>query len=497
MAPLQRASGSDLLLLSFFKPDHSPAAPNTPAQLRYCQCDARMDGLPLELVAAIFRKLGLKDCITVCHVCRRWRNASVGDPLLWTRLVVDMTPIEGVETLVLRSRELPLYLSTAALIQGEEERLAKVLAQNMARIYSLCFQTTLRCWTDSVRDALCTPAPVMVGFEMHALNDGLEENGDEDIDVTLPPLLFGGLAPCLIQLELHDVYLPSTCLALSNVRLLSVELPETPPDETLCLSDVLPDLLGLTIANQQHEPHFSLKPGHRLFSLDMTARWGLLVDLCEPLRAVNHANSLSLTANTTDADTLVLVFGSTLGVSELSLGITDPTMDERWDTRAPIVDVSFSGPAQIRRFPIVELSTVSELLANPARLATVVSFNVAHHLLHLAPALLPGMKHLYVEFPDEDEPMEYDLLVLWLDSRRTPLLETLTLSGVWQASVGLGHRPLTRPRVLSAARLAACLKIKAPPLRELRLCAQMEEVPDAVTSLLGPAVGLFSHSSQQ
>ncbi|EJD48691.1 hypothetical protein AURDEDRAFT_162146 [Auricularia subglabra TFB-10046 SS5] len=452
-----------------------------------------MDSLPLELVAAIFRKLGLKDCITVSHVCHRWRDAAVGDPRLWTRLAVDSAPIEGVETLVSRSRDLPLLLSAAAFVKGEEARVAKVLSQNMGRIYYLYFLTSLRCWTDSIRDALCTPAPFMMSFDMRALNDSMEETDDEDIEVTLPPLLFGGQAPLLGQVGLHGIYLPTPCPALANVRILATELPETPPDEPFCLSDVLPDLLGLEITNQSDEPHFFLKQGHTLFTLQMNAaQWGLEVDMREPLRAVNHANTLSITTNTTDTDTLVLVFESTLAVEELSLGLSDPKKDERWETTIPAVDVSFSGPAQIRRFPIVEQVAASTLLGNPVRLATLTSLNIAHHLLYLAPVLLPGLKRLYVEFPDEDAPLDYGHLALWLAPQRTPCLELLTLSGARQASRGLGHGPLTMPRVLSAARLAGCLTTRAPPLQELRLCAHTEESPEVVHSLLGPTVGLFS-----
>ncbi|EJD48693.1 hypothetical protein AURDEDRAFT_150822 [Auricularia subglabra TFB-10046 SS5] len=448
----------------------------------------KMDNLPVELAAAVFRQLDLQDCIAVSHVCRRWRTTAVGDPMLWTRVSSEDMSLDGLETLLSRSRGAPLWISTGTFTPGEEHRVAAILVHNMARIRHMIFQSRRQRYTEDVQKALCTAAPVIETFTMYSL--------DED-DMSLPELLFGGLAPRLHVLKLHSVHIPLRCAALANVAFLSLRVFETPPPIPFCLSDVLPGVTGLQLTHlSDGRAHVSLKPGHFIGLLEMTGQYEPDTDFCEQLLAIDFANALMIKATTTNLETLDLVLTSMPDVTTISLGLLEPSLAERWEERwddkeCVPVDVSFNAPSRLRRFPLVYWPDVRDRLADPTRLATVVSFNVAHHLLQFAPPCLPRMKYLYIEFPDEDVLMNYDHLSLWLELERAPQLEALTLSGDWQTGFALGHRPLTKPRVLSAVRLAACIKTRSLTLKELKLCLEMEEAPEVVRSLLESTVTSF------
>jgi hypothetical protein len=81
-----------------------------------------VDDFPLELLLEIFSYLAAdrpnaarthsRTNFTFTHVCRYWREAALAEPRLWTRIYVMSPARECVETMVVRSRDLPLLVAT-------------------------------------------------------------------------------------------------------------------------------------------------------------------------------------------------------------------------------------------------------------------------------------------------------------------------------------------------------------------------------------------------
>ncbi|EJD48735.1 hypothetical protein AURDEDRAFT_162193 [Auricularia subglabra TFB-10046 SS5] len=249
----------------------------------------------------------------------------------------------------------------------------------------------------------------------------------------------------------------------------------------------------LALTNLSGEPHVSLKPDHNLVQLELEPRDHLGRYLRHTLSALPHEGVSFIAVTTINRDTLAFVIESLSDATVVSFGLCDPDAWWRYK-RQTAVRLSSWSSSRVREFPVVSQHTLFNAFSNTGRFSAVTTFNVAHHLLHLAPSLLPSVTRLLVDFPSEDTEMYYDNLAFWLEPARSPKLDALVLNGEQKVGSGLHHVSHTslRRRMLNAGRLAECITTRPPPLRELMLRVHMEETPETVVSLLAPTAIAFS-----
>jgi hypothetical protein len=137
-----------------------------------------ISSLPPELFATIFSLLCVPSTsssggnpdyhlarLNVSHICHRWREITLNQPLLWSH--VDFTPLSstGAAEILVRAKSAPLYLE--AKVSGDRWDNARVstfrkeLQAHVPHIRRLKISSTALDLFDSIIEGLVSPAPTL------------------------------------------------------------------------------------------------------------------------------------------------------------------------------------------------------------------------------------------------------------------------------------------------------------------------------------------------
>ncbi|KAI0038407.1 hypothetical protein FA95DRAFT_1599867 [Auriscalpium vulgare] len=125
--------------------------------------------------------------LKVTHVCQRWRNIALNEPLLWASDIVlpSLLGDRWAATFVTRAQDVPLTVTLCDAHASNSRDGTPFIGANLARTRAIM---DLRTYSHYLH-ALCTPAPILhtLGLRIYAINE-LNERP------YLPEGLFGGAA---------------------------------------------------------------------------------------------------------------------------------------------------------------------------------------------------------------------------------------------------------------------------------------------------------------
>ncbi|EJD48728.1 hypothetical protein AURDEDRAFT_183272 [Auricularia subglabra TFB-10046 SS5] len=372
-----------------------------------------MNQLPLELVSAVFRHLDLKGCIKASHMCSRWRQAALSDPVVWSTVRTNDVSIAEFEEILSRTGAAPVDIDLE-LSPDTEPHAVRILVQHMHHVRHLTLDVCLQYYDDTLAAAFCAPAPLLERFTLFASRRD---------DIVLPHRLFGGVAPALRALILSTARLPMRCPALSLVESLMIWLPDAPPDPPYSLSDVCPNLESLVLADLQYGVRYTLADTHILERLEINIATET-IEVAEQLRALNHNRIPRIDVHqiSDNSQTVGLILDSIAHDLD-TVSLEKPS--EPWAR----VSLTLCARGRTRVFPAIHAYSIQEAFEVPARLVNVSRFDVAHQTLFVLPPRIPAVRHLCIDLGDEGGDINYELLTQRLALERTPCLESLTFTG--------------------------------------------------------------------
>ncbi|KDQ54295.1 hypothetical protein JAAARDRAFT_196659 [Jaapia argillacea MUCL 33604] len=143
--------------------------------------------------------------IEASHVCRRWREIALGDPLIWSRIAICVPQVEMFESFLERSRELPIHLrinfglpsawrSALASLTPTRQSLLWTMISRLAESVQRCFKLEI---SANDREIITTLSSVLSNVAAPNLKEfSFVKSGIWTISCTDSPI-FGGGTPQL------------------------------------------------------------------------------------------------------------------------------------------------------------------------------------------------------------------------------------------------------------------------------------------------------------
>jgi hypothetical protein len=224
-----------------------------------------ISSLPTELIDAIFSLLHIPGTsppststlggkpdhlawLRVAHVCRRWREVALNQPLFWSH--IDFTTISsaGAAEILARAKTAPLHLEAKVPISHWDDsrfsEFRKELQAHVSHIRHLDLNAEPAQFVRTVK-GLTSPAPTLEHLSL-TLQDY------EDTTYILGPIpdsLFDGFAPRLSSLELRNCGIKWTSRLLRGLEHLNIRDSHHRPSLSSWLDalDEMPQLKTLTL----------------------------------------------------------------------------------------------------------------------------------------------------------------------------------------------------------------------------------------------------------
>lgn len=176
-------------------------------------------------------RLGLS-WITVTHVCRRWRQVALADPILWGTIMFDLGA-EWAEEMLARSKAtLISYTRDLSFHLGElrERSLDEqvTLRKHLSRVRRLVLSSGNPESLAPVVRALTTPAPHLESLEL--LRDTPQSR---ELCIALPSDLFAHDAPKLRHVTLSGFAIPWDLPLFRDLTHLDIRIPPIVPFSAL------------------------------------------------------------------------------------------------------------------------------------------------------------------------------------------------------------------------------------------------------------------------
>ena len=163
-----------------------------------------ISALPTEIIAAIFFLLRLPSihlALHVAHVCHRWREIALDQPLFWTHIDFTTVSPAGATEILARARMAPLYLEAkVSLRRWDGDRfvaLQKELQTHISHISHLRISAE-PLHLNSTLEGLISPAPTLERLSLSV------EKSARPSRVSVPNTLFDATTPRLSSLELFN-----------------------------------------------------------------------------------------------------------------------------------------------------------------------------------------------------------------------------------------------------------------------------------------------------
>ncbi|KAI0041721.1 hypothetical protein FA95DRAFT_656835 [Auriscalpium vulgare] len=212
------------------------------------------------------------------HVCRAWREAALGSPLLWATITLYDPNEPWAQEMLARTAEVPLRINVCIPDTGDDnlmlaESALSIAATHLPRLLELRIAGEFM--TPSLVALLTTPAPVLAVLDI-ALDQGGRIFNMEPSDAEL---FLGGRAPKLRVLRVSGAsqWFPWTSPVLRNLANLEVA-PRQPEVSVGAVLRALGNMrslqrlvLGLSFAPRMEGQEMIVLP--HLEELDLTGSW--------------------------------------------------------------------------------------------------------------------------------------------------------------------------------------------------------------------------------
>jgi hypothetical protein len=183
--------------------------------------------------------------LRVSHVCHRWREIALHQPLLWSR--VDFTKAGASEILV-RAKSVPLYLeANISHFPWDEVRFTTFRNELQTRTPYIChlsISAGLEHLHKTVKE-LVAPAPTLEYLSLFSHGKSLNETTGSHLFV--PDTLFNGSTPRLSRLKLYNCEINGKSQLLRGLRYLEIRsLPADARPNPAAWVDTLDEMPHLT-----------------------------------------------------------------------------------------------------------------------------------------------------------------------------------------------------------------------------------------------------------
>ena len=186
--------------------------------------------LPTEAIADLFSSLRLPgdpplgasldhplSWLHAAQVCHQWREIALNHPPFWSNVDLTNLTLSGAAEILARAKNSPLYLDARIPIASwDRDRVNAFTMELQTRVSQICHLNINAELFDllGVFYRLCFPAP---NLEYLSVSQPPVVSGG-----TLPHTLFGGVAPRLSSLKLHDVHIDLESPLFKGLRYLEI-----------------------------------------------------------------------------------------------------------------------------------------------------------------------------------------------------------------------------------------------------------------------------------
>jgi hypothetical protein len=199
--------------------------------------------------------------LRVAHVCHRWREIALNQPLFWNHVNFTILSSAGAAEIVARAKTAPLYLEARVLgshwddarYSAFQEKL-QVCVPRTCHLLISANQWNIR----KTLDSLVSPAPALETLSL--FSERLLQPWGQPLQPDIPETLFGGATPRLSCLQLRNCNISWKSPLLKGLRILEIGSPMTGlpslPDWLDAL-DEMPHLKMLTLDEASSPTIFS------------------------------------------------------------------------------------------------------------------------------------------------------------------------------------------------------------------------------------------------
>ena len=190
--------------------------------------------LPPELLLQIFHIHALEEppwsstrllgWIGVTHVCHHWRQVTLGDPSLWSRISGIPARTPWVSETLARARGAPLVIDPVGM---PSSGVLSTFPPHLSHTRELRLRNLTMNHADGVREICSQEAPVLEHFELC-----IEGRSSATLQELVGEAFFKGHAPMLRTLSLSQVHIPWSLIPRGQLTQLKITLfPEISSDD--------------------------------------------------------------------------------------------------------------------------------------------------------------------------------------------------------------------------------------------------------------------------
>jgi hypothetical protein len=224
-----------------------------------------ISSLPPEMFAAIFSILCLPGTsplggkpdhhlarLSVSHVCHRWREIALNQPLLWSHVDFTTLSLAGAAEILVRAKSIPLYLeANVSSYPWDDVRFNTFRKDLQEHVHHIRYLKTRAKpgQLHSILEGLISPAPTLEHLSLSSHGGRLIGNIREQF--LIPATLFAGSTPRFSWLELRKCDISWRSPLLKGLKYLQIFTPSTNTRPNLAVwldaLDEMPQLTALTL----------------------------------------------------------------------------------------------------------------------------------------------------------------------------------------------------------------------------------------------------------
>ena len=194
------------------------------------------------------------DWLGAAHVCHRWREIALNDPVFWSHVDFANLTAAGAAEILARAKTMPLHLEArdARPFSGDDARLRAFEKGLQAHVSTTC-HLSITAQPHNLRrtfDGLASPAPTLEYLSLSQVPSAWGYIPSQ-APVRVPDTLFDGTTPRLSCLELHNCTISWKSPLMKGLKYLEIRKPDpyARPSLTVWLDalDEMPQLMRLVL----------------------------------------------------------------------------------------------------------------------------------------------------------------------------------------------------------------------------------------------------------
>ena len=175
------------------------------------------------------------DWLGVAHVCHRWREIALDDPVFWSYIDFSKLTSAGAAEILTRAKTKPLHLEARDSYRfwDNDARYRAFKTVLQAHASNICHRSITAQPSNLYRifNGLASPAPTLEYLSLSQASEGMCSK------VCIPNTLFDGTTPRLSCLEIHNCIISWKSPLLKGLKYLEIHSPR--PHVRPCLTDWL------------------------------------------------------------------------------------------------------------------------------------------------------------------------------------------------------------------------------------------------------------------